>query len=92
MLRNSSLVRRLTLVLVLFLLAGFFIIAFHHHDDGGNHDDCPVCAVAHNVSSAAFNSFIFGIFLVVVVCSPAEKAVPFGSLFVPILSSRAPPA
>jgi hypothetical protein len=92
MLRNSSLVRRLTLILVLFLLAGFFIIAFHHHDDGGNHDDCPVCAVAHNVSSAVFSSFIVAIFLAAVVSSLFEKAVPFALQFVSILSSRAPPA
>jgi hypothetical protein len=92
MLSNSRLVRRLTLVLVLFLFAGFFIIAFHHHDDLGNHDDCPVCAVAHNVSSAVFSSFIVGIFLAAVVSSLFEKAVPFASLFVSILSSRAPPA
>ena len=92
MLRNSSLVRRLTLVLVLFLLAGFFIIAFHHHDDGGNHDDCPVCSVAHQVSSAVFSSFIFGIFLAIIVTSPAENAVSLYSLFVSNLSSRAPPA
>jgi hypothetical protein len=92
MLKTSSFVRRLALVLVLCLFASIVIIAFHHHYEDGAHDDCPVCNVVHHMSSTVFSAFSFGIFLVMTASSLAEKAVSLSSSLVSILFSRAPPA
>jgi hypothetical protein len=78
--------------LALFLLiAGIFIIAFHHHDDDCDHDDCPICAAAHQICSVIHNYFpftVFYIFVGVVVC---EKELLLASIRRAALNSRAPP-
>jgi hypothetical protein len=92
LLNNKRHIKRWALILAFFFVAGMLVISFHHHDDDGDHFYCPVCAVAHQLSSSDFSSYFLGIFLVVVASILAEKAVSLYLSLISILSSRAPPA
>ena len=74
-----------------FLIASIFIIAFHHHDDGCEHDDCPICAAAHQICSVIFTYFplaVFYVFWGMVVC---QKKLLLFSISQSTPDSRAPP-
>lgn len=93
MLHNNGRHGKIILCLVLFLLAAsLFIIAFHHHDDDCDHDDCPVCAAAHQICSAIYNYFPFAVFYIFFRVAVSEKELLSAPVLRSALDSRAPPA
>ncbi len=79
-------------VALFLLIAGVFIIAFHHHDDDCDHDDCPVCAAAHQICSVIHNYFPFAVFFIFFGVLLSEKKLFLASIRRSTIDSRAPPA
>jgi hypothetical protein len=85
--------RKVTFVfLLLFILASLATAFHHHHDIDNDHHDCPVCAAAHQFSSASVNSFTFDIHQPVSNYDIPKDSLLYDSVRLILLTTRAPPA
>lgn len=80
----------LFLALALFLLLTF-IVAFHYHADG-NHSDCPLCIAGHHIPLVGISSTSFEIHQNIAILIGFQEFLFPPSLFLTLLTSRAPPA
>jgi hypothetical protein len=91
MLKNKRVTGILAFALAVFLLAGLLFVSCHHHDDAGEHDDCSICAAAHQITSANYCWFYLGLFIAVLSSILPEKRVLISRAFFPGISGRSPP-
>jgi hypothetical protein len=85
--------RRFSILLLLFLLLSFVGEAFHHHNDGDEHPDCAVCmAVVHHKADTGLTYVPPKIILTLTgtINSPLISAFVCKSVYTPSLG-RAPP-
>jgi hypothetical protein len=53
---DETMIKRLSLLIVILLLCTAVVESFHYHDDGANHSDCSICVASHLNSDTVLSS------------------------------------
>jgi hypothetical protein len=84
---------RVTFIFLLLFILASLATAFHyHHDIDSDHHDCPICAAAHQFSSASVNSFYFEIHQPISDYKIPKEPYLYAGIRLTLVTSRAPPA
>jgi len=90
---DETMIKRLSILIVILLLCTAVVESFHYHDDGANHSDCSICVASHLNSDTVLTSPVVAALqdVTLTVYLHPTVTVVTNTFFAPA-NSRAPPA